>query len=269
MLLFVYFNFVISNMTTSETKNMFISKDNDKDKLSYGPIKKSTRKIKEISYYQDEKFTHYKRSKKQINNMTDEVIESKKAPPTQDEMRERNVESITNIFRKYIKESLDSANLQIDRENSRVTSLVKSMKNSFSLRKKVYVSNNMGFLVSSSDGKQTYNVEPKADADTLKYTCNCGTNYQDSERTSCKHCGAVIFYNFDNYLNHYLNNKQNIILQLHHLQNQLKKVDFEEEVVKADKMKITKEVEKEVPIEKDDTDFFSFILKNKNLLKIS
>lgn len=256
-------------MTTSETKNMFISKDNDKDKLSYGPIKKSTRKIKEISYYQDEKFTHYKRSKKQINNMTDEVIESKKAPPTQDEMRERNVESITNIFRKYIKESLDSANLQIDRENSRVTSLVKSMKNSFSLRKKVYVSNNMGFLVSSSDGKQTYNVEPKADADTLKYTCNCGTNYQDSERTSCKHCGAVIFYNFDNYLNHYLNNKQNIILQLHHLQNQLKKVDFEEEVVKADKMKITKEVEKEVPIEKDDTDFFSFILKNKNLLKIS
>jgi hypothetical protein len=249
-------------MTSSETKNMIISKNNYENKLSYGPIKKSTRKIKERTYYSDEIFSPYQKSKKQINNMTDKVIETKQVPPTEDEIRENNVERITNIFRKYIKETLDSANLPIDRENSRVTSLVKSLKNSFSLKKKVYISNNMGFLVSSSDGKQTYNVQPKADADTLKYTCNCGTNYQDSERTSCKHCGAVLFYNFDNYLNDYLNNKQNITLQLHQLQNKLKKVDIED-LVNHDKMKITKEVEK------DDTDFFSFILKNKNLLKIS
>ena len=252
-------NMIIStkNMIIS-TKNMIISTENDENKSSYAPIKKSSRKRKERTYYHNEKFTPYQRTKKQSNTTTDEMVEPE--PPTEDEMRERNVERITNIFREYIEGTLDAANLPIDRENSRVTAFVKSMKNSFSLKKKVYISKNMGFLVSSSDGKQTYNVQPKAIADTLKYMCNCGTNYQDSERTSCKHCGAVLFYNFDNYFSDYLNNKQNVTLQLYHLQKKLGKVSFEEveKVVKPDKMKITKPL-KDVSIEKEFTVNNSFL----------
>ena len=272
-------------MSKSEINNMNISTKNDENDVKQlsNDHKRSVRKIGQIEYYHNEKFP--KRTKKESNILTPEETINVKAQ-SEDKMRENNVERVTNIFKEYIKETLKNANLPIDNENSRVSAFVKSMEKSFSLKNKVYITTNNDYLVSSSDGKQTYTVQPKSVADTLKYTCNCGTNYKDSERTSCKHCGAIIFYNFDNYFNDYLNNKQNSTLQLYHLQNKFGKFDFED-LVKNDKMKITKPlknflveedklvekndknekdnlVEKDEKIEEDKIDFFSFILKNKS-----
>ena len=166
-----------------------------------------------------------------------------------DDARNKNVERITNIFSNYISDVLETINLPPDREKTRVDGLVENLKNSFSLKKQVYprlTEGKVENLVTSTDGKETYTVQPKANGDTIKYVCNCGNKYDDIDRNSCKHCGSVVLYNLDNFLTEYLTKKTtpNIGLQLHNVNRMFNKVDIKnckiEEVDEVDTLKLFK-----------------------------
>ena len=192
---------------------------NSNDNKSSEP-RRTTRKRKITSIQNVESF-----SDKPKRKQKEKII----VPPTPEEIRTAHAKSITNVFGKYIFEILESIGLTPDREKTRVAGLIKNLKNARSLKKKVYVNNNMEYLVSSSAGTETYTVKQKAISDTLKNVCNCGEKYNDPVRDSCKHCGAIIFYNLDNYFNEYLNKKTspNTNLQVYQVNKMLNKCDID------------------------------------------
>lgn len=202
-----------------------------KTNLNEGTQKKrSVRKRKERNFFINETYSITKRSRKRKRTVDEDESEpGAPVPPTTKELREMHAQQLANVFQKYIFKKLDSLDLPIDHEKTRVNGLVKSLNNAIMLKEKVFVSKNMGYLVSSSDGTLTYNVSPRAIADDLKYVCNCGEKYKDSERTSCKHCGSVIFHNMDNYFSEYLTKpyQPNVHLQLRHVNNMFNKFGIE------------------------------------------
>jgi len=222
--------------------------------------RKSTRTRKARKFYSRQTFSPYSRKRKRRRCSDDDEEESHApVPPTREEMRAKHVMQLTNVFREYIGEKLDEIDLPIEREKTRVAGLVRSLNNARSLKEKVYVSKTMGYLVSSSDGTLTYNVNPKAVADNLKYVCNCGEKYKDSDRTACKHCGSIIFHNLDNYFSDYLTKpyQPNVHLQLRNVEKMFNKFDIEKPSKPSDeKPKMIEAQPKTV----SESDFFSFVM---------
>lgn len=220
--------------------------------------RKSKRDRKARKFYSRESYAPYskKRKRRRISSDDEEYVP---VPPTREEMRAKHVMQLTNVFRDYVSEKLEEADLSLEREKTRVAGLIKSLKNARSLKEKVYVSKTMGYLVSSSDGTLTYNVNPKAVADNLKFVCNCGEKYKDSDRTSCKHCGSVIFHNLDNYFSDYLNKpyQPNVHLQMRNVEKMFNRFDIEQ----PQKPGKAKEVEK-MKTHKEE-DFFSFVMQSE------
>jgi len=204
--------------STCENKKMETSDESSERR-------QSLRQKKKRKFFMDEEYDSNR------NTMNVDNIESKSDNLVTDkEIREMHSKKLAEVFQKYFFAKLDELQIPIEREKTRVTELLKSFNNSISLKEKIFVSKNLGFLVSSSDGTKTYNVNPKELNDNLKYVCNCGDIYNKTERTSCKHCGAVIFNNLDNYIAEYLSKpyQPNINLQLHNVDKMLNKFDFEE-----------------------------------------
>ena len=217
---------------------------NDAKKPKKGKLRKSKRTPQKRVFFHEQKFKTNKKRKISSNvEVTDSqdvsnaeqssVEEVGPTPLSEEEIRERHVEKLTLVFRDYIEDKLDELDLPIDREKTRVTGMIKNLKNSIKTMKNVYDSDTMGYLVTSSDGKETYTVKQKAIADKRKHVCNCGTKYEEPDRTSCKHCGAMIFYNFDQFMTDYLTKKptaNSMNLQMHHMQKNFNKFDIEEPV---------------------------------------
>lgn len=185
--------------------------------------RKSKRKRKKVSIYDPNKYETKSKKQKKPKNVVHEE------PKTKMELRELHSQKIANIFQRYIFDILDGLDLPEEREKTRVTGLIKSLKNSISLKDKVFVSKNMGYLVSSSDGTQTYNVKQQPIGDNVKYVCNCGEKYEDGERTTCKHSGSIIFNIFDTYMSDYLKKpySPNINLELNNINNMFNSFDID------------------------------------------
>jgi len=234
------------------------------------PIKRrSSRTRITRKFFHEEKYPTRKRKRRRIEcdeeDNEDDQLPALPQPPTRDELRQKHVAHVTEVFRGYISDKLGELDLPLDREKTRVFGLARSLKNAISLKKKVYVSKSMGYLVSSSDGSMTYNVNPKAIADDLKYVCNCGEKYQDRNRTSCKHCGSVIFHNIDNYFTDYLTKpyQPNVHLQLHHVNKMFNKFDIDKQKpVKNMKFQPTPvNVGAENIVVTKEEDYFQFLLQ--------
>jgi hypothetical protein len=220
---------VDTNMSDIDIKSIDTVKGNCNDSES-SILRRTTRKRK-VTDIQNVK-TFSDKPKRQQKERASGII----VPPSPEDIRTAHVETITNVFRKYISEILETVDLTPDREKTRVTGLIKNLENARSLKKKVYVNSNMEYLVSSSTGTETYTVKPKAFSDTFKNVCNCGKKYDDIDRDSCKHCGAILFYNLDNYFNEYLNKKTNppVHLQVYRVEKMLNKFDFNKPNKKED-----------------------------------
>lgn len=215
-------SFIVKNVEFSQVESCENKKMETSDKNS--KIRKSLRQKKKRKFFMDEEYDS-NRNTMNVNN-----IESKSDNLVTDkEIREMHSKKLAEVFQKYFFSKLEELQIPIEREKTRVTELLKTFNNSISLKEKIFVSKKLGFLVSSSDGKKTYNVNPKELGDNLRYVCNCGDTYNKSERTSCKHCGAVIFNNLDNYIAEYLSKpyQPNIKLQLHNVNKMLNNFEFE------------------------------------------
>ncbi len=222
----------------------------------------SKRSTKKRKFFHEQSFEPKKRRvmKKEVKEI--EEVEN------DEEIRERYIDKLTNIFREYINEKLEDIDLSPEREKTRVTGLIKNFKNSIEMENKVYVNNN-GYLVTSSKGNETYTVKQKAIADKVKYVCNCGDKYEDYDRTSCKHCGAMMFHNFNHFITDYLTKKPTINsmnLQMHNMQKNFNKIDIEKtskkslkkSSKKSSKKPLKKTVKKTNLFEKED--YFKLIL---------
>jgi hypothetical protein len=229
------------NMSDIDIKSVdtVIGNSDDNESSTSSTPRRTTRKRKFTIIQNVDAFSKTKRAQKE------KII----VPPSPEDIRTAHVETITNVFRKYISETLESVGLTPDREKTRVTGLIKSLENSRSLKKKVYVNSNMEYLVSSSAGTETYTVKPKAILDTSKNVCNCGEKYNDPDRDSCKHCGAILFYNLDNYFNEYLNKKTNpnTHLQVYRVEKMLNKCDIEKPNKKENNDSLMDKNERENP----------------------
>ena len=258
--------------------------DNVEEKINMlsNPIKfkqkrKSKRVPKKRTFFHEQKFKTNKKRKISSSGETEEEGSELPTPISDEEIRECHIERLTNVFRNYISNKLDELDLPIDREKTRVTGMVKNLKNSITMSEKVYDSGTMGYLVTSSDGKETYTVKQKAFADIMKYVCNCGTKYEDPDRTSCKHCGAIMFHNFDQFMTDYLTKKpteNSMNLQMHHMQKNFNKFDIDdpkdlrvfEDPVKpsVSKQYLTEaeQSEQSIPLYSDkNIDFFNLVLQ--------
>jgi hypothetical protein len=51
---------------------------------------------------------------------------------------------------------------------------------------------NNEYLVTSSDRKKTYHIHSTAMGKKLHFTCNCGEQFNQGSRTSCKHIFAIV-----------------------------------------------------------------------------
>ena len=235
-------------------------------KINSNKNRKSTRQRKKRNFFINEKFESNKRSckrKRSIDINTEKESDQEiPVPPTDNEIREMHSQKLAKVFQEYIFKILDDLQLPLEREKTRINDLVKNLNNAISLKEKVFVSKNMGYLVSSLDRKLTYNVNLKEFANNLKYVCNCGENFKDSDRTSCKHCGSVIFHNLENYLLEYLSKpyQPNVHLQLHHVNNMFNKFGIEknENNLLKKSLELTSSDKEKVVSEKDN--YFSFLM---------
>ena len=143
-----------------------------------------------------------------------------------EKMEEPSVDNLTNVLKKYVSEIIESLRLPPEQEKTKIDGLIKNIENSISLKNNIYVNRSKEYLVSSSSRKETYTV--KESTDTLKNVCNCGEKYKEPFRNSCKHCGAIVFYNLHNYLTDYLNKETpSQIIQVEKL---LDKCDLNEKI---------------------------------------
>ena len=135
--------------STCENKKMETSDESSERR-------QSLRQKKKRKFFMDEEYDSNR------NTMNVDNIESKSDNLVTDkEIREMHSKKLAEVFQKYFFAKLDELQIPIEREKTRVTELLKSFNNSISLKEKIFVSKNLGFLVSSSDGTKTYNVNPK------------------------------------------------------------------------------------------------------------
>lgn len=147
--------------------------------------------------------------------------------PTNEEIRKLHSQKLSNVFEKYFFNRLCDLNLSLKREKERVNGLIKNLNNSLSLKEQISVSKNMGYLVSSSDKKNTYHVKTKKLNNQILLICNCGEKYNDFERKTCKHCGSVVIHKLDNFISEFLK-KQSQKYQYNEVNKMLKKFTFED-----------------------------------------
>jgi len=225
----------------------------DSDEENGSKKRKSQRTLKKREFFHTQSFKSNK--KRKVSKKNEETDEEGPAMSSE-EIRERHVEKLTNIFREYVSDKLENIDLSPEREKTRVTGLIKNLKNSIDIKNKVYANNN-GYLVTSSSGNETYTVKQKAIADKVKFVCNCGDKYQDNDRTSCKHCGAMLFYNFDHFMTEYLTKKpttSSMNLHMYNMQTKFNKFEVKDNVKSESEL-----TEKVSQSEKDD--FFRLVLK--------
>lgn len=258
---------IIESMSKSVTdlkENFNIDKVETKSENQPNLCKRRSSRVRKTRKFFDEETYSSNSIKRKRNSTGCKEDEEKPKPPvlqTHEELRQKHVMQITEVFRDYISNKLDEIDLPIEREKMRVLGLLKSLKNAISLKNKVYVSKSMGYLVTSSDGSFTYNVNPKSIANSIRYVCNCGKKYQDENRTSCKHCGSVIFHNIDAYFTDYLTKpyQSNVHLQLHHINKLFNKFDIENNDFQTTP---TEKTVKSDSFQKEE-DFFSYLLEGK------
>lgn len=254
---------LVINLTENSNMDHSDIKSKDKPNSKYLPIPRTR---KQPQFFRDENFSNRnkKRSRTECNDTECNDKEKQKSPSplTHEEIRKKHVEKIKSVVGNYILSIVDVLDLLPEREIQRLLGLVKNTQNATSLANKVHVSNSMGYLVSSSDGSSTYSVNPIHISNSIRYVCNCGKKYQDENRTSCKHVGAVIFYIFGEFIKDFLAKpyRPNVGLQLHHVNKSLGKIDIEKKnPTQKDHLSTSKnEMVESVPIQEED--YFSYLL---------
>jgi hypothetical protein len=140
-----------------------------------------------------------KRSRKRKREDEDEVMSNFILPA-----KRRIAEGLTNEqvakqvgkqFEEIFLESLQRAHLSPQRLQTRSAALRKTFRNATELMHNgnVTTTKNGEYLVTSSDGTKTYQVRSVPLADRLHFICDCGRQFGQGDRVTCKHIFAVIF----------------------------------------------------------------------------
>lgn len=141
----------------------------------------------------DKAFSIYGRHIKKPSLFCGEEIPIKKTPRNKnkqgDNKKDNPQKVVDGLFLNMITTILKQANLK-DKEDKKVSAFNRKMNESAQLQSPMYTKD--GFLITSSNGKNTYTVNIKPLDDSYRFVCNCGDSYRDYERTSCIHVGRVI-----------------------------------------------------------------------------
>ena len=120
---------------------------------------------------------------------------------------------------------IKKSNLNTVDETKKVEKIYSKIRNS--QKCKVYLLETNKYLVSSSKGDATYEVNSTIKGNELKYVCNCGNEFNE-KRTTCKHVYSVLFHNLKSVItedvNKPINSNISHNLQMYHVNKKLSKI---------------------------------------------
>lgn len=144
---------------------------------------------------------------------------NKKLPEEQiinDSIRKLN-NKFSNILKPILDKKMEYKNKVIKRTTVKISNSEKC---------EVYVINPTKYLVTSSKGDTSYEVNPTVKNNNISYTCNCSKKHSGNYNTNCKHIYAVLFHNLKYTLSKDLSKpfdiKKSYNMKMYHLGKKMK-----------------------------------------------
>ncbi len=132
---------------------------------------------------------YYEESKEPITRKRSSVIE-KSEDEKKEELLEKHISSIGNMFSKYLENTLNKNDTLDDRIRKTIR-LKRMLKNGFNLQKNIQSSSKETYVRSDTKKDETYTIKMQ----NGHYVCNCGIKYDILKRNYCKHIMAVVLKN--------------------------------------------------------------------------
>ena len=145
--------------------------------------RRSERKIHKTTSYGKEFCKNPIQKQKRKRKINDKKL-------TEEEINDNSIRKLNNTFSNILKPILDK---KIKYKNKVIKKTTDKISNS--KKCKVYLINPTKYLVTSSKGDTSYEVNPTVENNNISYTCNCSKKYNGKYNNNCKHVYAVLFHN--------------------------------------------------------------------------